>query len=1212
VIVNNPNLGILKLSTCGLLGDSIAKLFWSFSMLKSLETLQLSFCNLLHIKNISCTLPNNDNIPEEEMLQPSTSILDGCNQLTELAMCGWTTSEVITPLVCSSSSTLHHDIGSRLLSFTIISSIIKHNSNLRYIDISKCALKEWMICKILQCLSSSRCLEHLNICNNVVSNSAANLLAVVIANNKNIHHLDLSNCQLQCSGLCKILDALKSINQLLYFDVSYNSISEEVGNEFAKFIGSNKHITHLCLCHCDLYEEDNFLLIAGSLVRLKTLKHLDLSYNIVSTRVASVLKNVVISNDHLDYVNFSHCWIAQEQITKICTGFSMLHLIRHLDVSNCEMHNHSVNSLENALASNKTLQHLDMSNCLLKVEGIIKIFQVLKATVSLRHLNLNSNFIRDVQDDPGHIEIAVKELTYVIKNNRLLKHFEISNCMLLGSHILCIAKALSKLLYLQHFNISHNEINDEAAFEVASVITNNTSLESLNVSHCSMREESIFMIANPLLSAKFLRSLNISNNCITERSAKAMYDTLHNTNTLKYLNFSHCGVLFDDTTSSLLTNWFNFKLVHLDLESTIVSDHAATVISSLLTLVGHVNLSSCNLKAVGLLTILATLKEVKTLQYLNLGSNQISYNNGCILCNVLCVNQNLQHLILPSCCLSPALIERIIKECRSLHFLDISHNSITYGTLSSLINHSVPLQYLNVNDYIEFFYDVGVQVDALTEALQNNYCKISVSNMITALITNFEVMIFEDNGFLESLCKVRPMYCFTLYRILNDIENYIAKVFTTTRIENFNLSYCSLKEHNLLLLFRAVMFTNALCYLILNSTRLGEAVTDALALVIKSNKKTLIHVSVSNCELCGQQIAIIAKALGQLSTLQYLDISSNQINDNAAIEIASAITNSTSLEYLNISNCNITEGGLQSIACALYCIIDSNNFYAKAMTTTIAPNDMLKAKNLKHLDISRNEVSYSHMLHYIFIILSKLNFIEFVDFSFNSKSWPVMMHSELQRVELQPIRNDALKHLDLSHCKLPDGDMSTVLLMLSKCTSLVYLNLSFCAISDNAALLEHVIVNNSHLNYLNLSDCKLYPQEIIVIVNALRKAPSVEHLLLNSNVITDKAAVEISLVIRSNICQLKQLALSDCELEEFGMQCIATALWRVSSLTHLDLSYNIISDAVANRIASAVSCNTSLQYLDMSYCTWPNNGLAIISKSLVDMSKLKEVDFTSL
>ena len=115
--------------------------------------------------------------------------------------------------------------------------------------------------------------------------------------------------------------------------------------------------------------------------------------------------------------------------------------------------------------------------------------------------------------------------------------------------------------------------------------------------------------------------------------------------------------------ASVITN-------NASLESTVACDHAATVISFL---VEHINLSSCNcnLKAVGLLAILTTLKEVNTLQYLTLGSNQISYDNGCILCNVLCVNQNLQHLILPI--ISPL---KIIKECRSLHFLDISHNSI--------------------------------------------------------------------------------------------------------------------------------------------------------------------------------------------------------------------------------------------------------------------------------------------------------------------------------------------------------------------------------------------------------------------------------------------------------------------------------------------------------------------------------------------------------
>ena len=47
-------------------------------------------------------------------------------------------------------------------------------------------------------------------------------------------------------------------------------------------------------------------------------------------------------------------------------------------------------------------------------------------------------------------------------------------------------------------------------------------------------------------------------------------------------------------------------------------------------------------------------------------------------------------------------------------------------------------------------------------------------------------------------------------------------------------------------------------------------------------------------------------------------------------------------------------------------------------------------------------------------------------------------------------------------------------------------------------------------------------------------------------------------------------------------------------------------------IVSALSNNTSLEYLDMSYCTWQNDGLVLIQETLdLEMfTMLKEVDFT--
>ena len=94
---------------------------------------------------------------------------------------------------------------------------------------------------------------------------------------------------------------------------------------------------------------------------------------------------------------------------------------------------------------------------------------------------------------------------------------------------------------------------------------------------------------------------------------------------------------------------------------------------------------------------------------------------------------------------------------------------------------------------------------------------------------------------------------------------------------------------------------------------------------------------------------------------------------------------------------------------------------------------------------------------------------------------------------------------------------------------------------------------------------------------------------------------------------LKHLSLSDCKLHEKGMLFIAEALQWISLLQYLYLSHGVITDTVASGIAKALSCNTSLECLNMCYCTWPNNGFAITHKQL-DAEKrtsLREVDFSS-
>ena len=160
-----------------------------------------------------------------------------------------------------------------------------------------------------------------------------------------------------------------------------------------------------------------------------------------------------------------------------------------------------------------------------------------------------------------------------------------------------------------------------------------------------------------------------------------------------------------------------------------------------------------------------------------------------------------------------------------------------------------------------------------------------------------------------------------------------------------------------------------------------------------------------------------------------------------------------------------------------------------------------------------------------------------------------------------------------------------------------------CYITDEASKsLPVIIVNNKYLSHLDLTDCKLDDNELISIAKELQ--PTLKYLSLSSNVVTNKAAHEISSAVRNNF-SLQHLSLSDCELDEKGLIDIADALRIISSMKHLDLSYNSISDKAAETLSYGIASNKALEFLNLSYCTWQDTGFAKIHEVLNRLPMVK-------
>ena len=1271
-------------------------------------------------------------------------------EITHFTITHCSSMEIFTGL--DSLSTLQHlDVNSSTIACDIIVNTLQNNPCLKHINISNCYWQEvyhvvndfeedtWqekkMFYEIAKYLSSLQKLEHLNISGNKITSRTAKVVATTINNNKRLRHLDLSNCLMQTTALLTISKALKNINHLAYLDISFNSISKEVSMEINDAIMTNRELVHLNVTDCNFSTE----LDEKSSLCISNLMDLNLSRSIISNKTISALGKAIASNSNLQYFNISYCKLAEDRLKTIFDSLKTISTLKHLDITQCAIISCAAESLAAILCCNKGLEHLNLSGCQLLEMDIIKILEELKQNCLLKYFNLRSNTLHTLKVPSNACEDvisrAVQSLADVINNNTFFEYINLSNCGLSGSEVAYITTALSGSSHLQFFNISHNVITEEAAVGVASVITNNISLEHLYMSNCGLKEDCIETVIDVLLLCRYIRTLDLSKNQLAE---KRIFDIVHNNAMMEHLSLSHCSSIFSSDVDHSKFSHSNVK--YLNFDSNDISLSAANAIASFISMSGiieYLNISNCNLSEDSLLKILSALMEINTLQYLNLGLNKITEKGETSLYIVVCNNQKIEQLVLNNCDLLGDLLLGSIQHCRSLKYLDISHNSISdeiADTIAFVIACGTSLQYLNISECD--LYEDGNEF-IITAITNNIFMSWGIAEddddtdpgIVAVVVSNFRllVLLLSNESVIEhnkalNIIKVLCYFNLRDYNISEKVQEY----FVTAKIKYLNFSNSDLSDYNICMMMHAAKQINTLQFLILKSTKIIDEVIEDIATII-SNNSSIAHLDLSDCQLIGAPFLFMSKPLQKLSTLKNLDISHNEITDEIAIELSAVITNNKSLQYLNISSCGISDIGIQIIckalkginsllslnisdnhitrknadiiAAAVSCnkmletIRFSNCFTEDALCTTLSYvskeikkslthldlgrtiiNDnsadeiimmvtsnpieylnlsnctltevgmnkllstlktaaalehlvlrsnkllyniteiisfiMKRNYNLKHLDVSNCELSHFQVMSFITLLFTLPCSIQYFDLSFNNETETSLTKQDDVRPLL--ISNNTIIHLNLSSCSLTDKDMCNVLLMLSMCSSLNYLSMQSCTIPDGISV-GCIIANSNNLKYLDISDCKLHEEEIIVIAACLKVAKSIEYLLLSSNVITDAAAKEIASAIY-HIPLLKHLSLSDCELEDVGILYITDSLKQISSLQHLDLSYNIISDEAPVSIASALCRNTSLECLDMSYCTWPSNGLEIIQETLESekFTMLKEVDFTTL
>uniref|UniRef100_A0A8C1HA01 Si:ch211-213a13.2 n=1 Tax=Cyprinus carpio carpio TaxID=630221 RepID=A0A8C1HA01_CYPCA len=532
---------------------------------------------------------------------------------------------------------------------------------LRELNLSEHELGDTRVNQISALLQEKHCkLNTLILRKCGLTEESCSALATVLRSNSSLKELDMSNNNLQDSGVKKLQNGLENTNCTLEkLRLSDCSITEEGYKALASALRSNP--SHLI--------------------------ELDLTGNDPGQSGVKQLNDLLQDpNCQLKTLRFLRSPAADEacQFVTGIMGKNLL-LLRELNLSERELGDTRVNQIS-ALLQDKhcTLDTLILRRCSITEKQCLILTSALKSNPSqLRELDLSGNKIENT---------GVKHVSETLKDERCkLERLRLRYCDMTDEGCSALTSALKlNPSHLRELDLSENKLGDYGFEKLSDLLKNpQCKLETLDLCKCSITEKQCVFLTSALKSnPSHLRELDLSGNELKHTGVNKLYDVLEDSCfKLERLRLRYCGIKADDCsalTSALKSNPSHLR--ELDLSGNELGDSGVKNLCDLLKnpqfKLEILHLCGCSIteKQCLILTSALCLKPTH-LRELNLSQNKIENKGVNHLCDILKNSHcKLERLSLNDCGITDvsSLIQSLA-ETKALQFLkelDLSKNKI--------------------------------------------------------------------------------------------------------------------------------------------------------------------------------------------------------------------------------------------------------------------------------------------------------------------------------------------------------------------------------------------------------------------------------------------------------------------------------------------------------------------------------------------------------
>ena len=962
-----------------------------------------------------------------------------------------------------------------------------------------------------------RQLKHLDMSFTCITGKAANEICKVISNNNNevtssnnsevistnmnsLEYLNLCNCKIHKKDIQLLCNAIKSNTTFSSINLSNNTVTDQAAFLIGETFSKNIHLRHAELANCNLSKK-GLQMVLGGMKENRVLQTINFSLNNIGNKEAHSIAAILSNNNMIECIYLQDCSLSCDALNQITVAASSLKLLKSLDFSHNTIPDQSAMFVSDIIKTNH-LEYLNLCECALTETGVQSISRELAHSQNLVMINLSGIKISDLVAD---------SLTLMIANSVKLEKLCMSNCHLQSSGFTKICESLRSLSTLTHIDLSFNTFNYIMACSLAETIVVNSKLSYIDLSYCELKDKDFILILEAMKNTKNFKHLNLKNNKLDSTASDTLAKVIANNELLEYLCLHNCNLENDNLLK--LFKSVNHSLTHLDVGFNRFTSKLAPklihVISANCNL-KHVSLSNCGCDEGTLKQLCMALKEAKNLKFIDLASCCIDHDTARFLADTIITNNTLEALILPNCRMTHEVTKSlliVLDNMSSLRYLNLKSNHLSNEGATKLASviESNPVEFLDISNCSLQTKNASILFNSMIEnptlrcldLSHNNLSNEIASKLSNVLATNTRLTKLNLTGntfntdsielLLVGLSKINYLKKINLgsYQFNNKLNEAVNAMCSINEIKCLEFKKLVWQRNELVSLKFIYKCFSALQSISVSHVKFCEEDIKILSFVILNNQ-TIYSLSLTDCVISTSGKVEIFSSLHTIK-MKYLILDGLTIVKEIEDLVATLVSKSINLKELTLSRCNMQCSATVKIAHAL------KNHH-----------------NLTHLNISHNTLT-NYCISELSTAMADLTSLEFLSLSNCMVKVSAVEFSKM-------IPTARLKHLDLSNNQI---------------------------LSSEVDLIAMLIAGNVHLQYLNLSNCKLQSAGIESITEQFEKLKSLKHLDLSMNTLTDKAACDISRLIDSNP-EIKVVRLSNSLPEYNALKANASLKFEIN------------------------------------------------------------------